>query len=155
MVADQGAISARRDEVAALPRPSVSEGALDLKEAVESVRELDDLWNVYAREWVWVWTSTKVGEEGREQCLSHFADTYEGRVVYPDEVKVIPSSEAHPDQWPWRLALLLPTLKSVHKLRSQAEAHAVEEGFEDPKIVSRNSKEDFAIRNYGKKKLLR
>jgi hypothetical protein len=153
VVDDQGAISARRDQIAALPRPQVSEQGPDLKAAVEAVREIPDLWHLYARDWVWRFTSTKVGDEGREECWAYFTETFEGRVLL-EEVDVQPTSEISSGEWPWRLALFLPNLKGAFKLKSDAEVFLASRVLVDPVIVARNSKEEFALKNYGTKKLL-
>ncbi len=158
MVENQDAIAARRSEIASQPRPSRSEQAPNLKEAVQAVIETPDLWHVYVWERRWVWTSTAIGNAGKEQCWVYFADTYAGRVAEPYEetVDVIPASESQPDEWPWRLELSMPTLRGVFKLKKQAEEFvAAHPEFASPSVVARNSKDEFELKNYGLKKLIK
>ena len=153
---DNRALSERRDEINALPRPSPSEQGPNLKQAVEAIRETPDLWHVYAWESRWAWTSTVGGDQGKEQCWQYFADHFAGRIADPSEsVDVLPTSESQPSLWPWKLEIRMPTMRGSFKLRSQADQFvAAHQEFDRPKVVARNSKDEFELKNYGIRKLL-
>jgi hypothetical protein len=147
------AIGARREQIAGLDRAKrLSGDHVDVREQVEQVRETPDLYKVYLPEWIYVFTSTKVGDEGRAECEEYFAQKFEGR-VYDHDVKYAPTSEACPSSWPWRLQLQLPNVKGEFKTQALAEEYVSRLCWEGAQVVARNSRAEYALRDYGQKKL--
>lgn len=125
-------------------------------EAPGVIRETPDLVRVYRPEWVQVFSSTAVGENGYQECHTHCDEVYQGRVM-PYDMWVRRLDKKNPDTTRSVLMLKLPVLKGEFKTEDLAGAWvreqpwAVEVGVV---TVVRNSKADHDIRQYGKRMLL-
>lgn len=148
---ENSAIGDRREQIQGQERPARLNADFSIKEAVQGVRDTTDLWKLYTDEWIVVYTSSAEGALGELECRTVFDKKYEGRVRKAD-VKFEPASAKTPTEYPFRLLLRLPNIKGEFKTLELAEAHA-ESNFETWKIVTRNSREDYAIRDYSVKKL--
>jgi hypothetical protein len=147
------AIAARREQVKAFERPEVLSG-VDIKQAVQSVRETNDTFKVYVKEWLMVFASiAPVKAGGEQEVLDRFEEKYAGR-VRDEDVRLEPSSSVSPDDYSMRLMLRLPNVKGEFKTRALASAYVDEQGFEDASIVSRNSRDEHVLKDYSIKKLL-
>lgn len=153
------AIGARRAQIKAADRPERLNEGFSIKDAVTSVRETVDIVKLYHREWITVFTSEARGDEGMAECTAFFAKKYEGRVyeddvVYESAVEGLPAGDK--DQWPYRLRLKLPNVSGEFKRVDLAEAERDARGWspDDCQIVPRNSRADYALREYGTKKLV-
>ena len=114
----------------------------ETQQAVAEVRETPDTWRVYLSEWI-----IKASEEEREKIEQIFAEKYEGR-VREDDMRIVRFGSL------WVLELFLPNVIGEFKHRELAEEY-VAHGFADKDVtlVSRNSKPDQDLRNYGVLKL--
>jgi hypothetical protein len=146
----RSAIGDRREQVKSFDRPERLNQGLSIKDAVSEVRETADLWKVYRPEWLVKFTSTKAGDEGRAECGAFFMTKYAER-VRDEDVEYVPSSTVSPSDWPWRLWVRLPNVKGEFKHRKDAEEFASH--WSDAEVVSRNSRDDYRLREYGTKKL--
>lgn len=111
------------------------------------VRELDDLWRVYTREWVHMYTA----EPGAVTALEHYDSNYAGRVASRDVRFVVAFGNPNRVQ----LELFLHVMKAEFKDIADAQAFAAEHFPDDHDIVARNSARDHELRNYGVKRLAR
>lgn len=146
----RNAISDRRDEIAALPRPSVLGGAASQDVLTQ---ETADLFKVYRPEWIVVAVSDAPGDAGRKELEAMFAERWEGR-VFQEDVLLEPGSEKFPDKYAWRLRLLLWNVRGEFKWLVKAQEFVTKQGWSDSaRVVIRNSREEFQLREYGQKKL--
>lgn len=135
------------------PRPKQLAGTTaDIHAAVEAGREQEDLFKVYRQEWIIVFTSANDGAAGVAECNTIFRRKYEGRVTDDHHrlksARVLETTSAA--TVPCHLELLLWNVRGEFKYLVEAKKHA-EAG---DKIVVRNSRSEFELRDYGKKKLL-
>lgn len=149
------AIVERRDEIATQPRPAKL-SHVDLAAEVAQVRETDDLYRVYRREWIVAHVEDRLpGDDERTapmlmRCKEHFAAKYAGR-VHPDDVAYECLGGAPHDIV--QLKLRLPNLKGEFKTEALARAYVHSQVWLDAMVVARNSREDHTLRGYGIKKL--
>ena len=144
------AITERRDEIAALPRPSVLGGAASQEVLT---RETADLFKVYRPEWIVVAISDAPGQAGKEELEARFAERWEGR-VFPEDVLLEPGSEKFPDKYAWRLKLRLWNVRGEFKWLVQAQEFVTKQEWTGcARVVIRNSRDEFSLREYGQKKL--
>lgn len=151
---DRTAVADRREQVSGFHRPEVLSD-VSVKDAVSEVREIEDLWKVYVPEWIIVASSDANGTDGLAEMEKVVAEKYHDR-VRPEDARVVPISTRYPDDWPYRLELKLPNQRGEFKRRDLAEAYAEKMGWllqPGTSIVPRNSKAEFQIKDYGKKKL--
>lgn len=147
------AIGAHREAVRGQARPQRLQTDVDIKAAVEDTRDNADMFKVYLPEWLTVYTSEEVGDKGRQECEVYFSSKYEGRVRQED-IGYEATSAYSPDQWPWRLKLQLPNIKGEFKTRVLAEEYVRRQGWQDrARVVARNSRDEYALKDYGVKKL--
>ena len=108
-------------------------------------------WRVYLAEWLIVYTSDQDGKPGQEECESHFALKYAGR-VRDEHWRIIPAvTGAAGAAGPHCLQLMLPNLKGEYK---DEDAFDVPWLAGDPRIVvRRGSSEEQALLDYGRKML--
>lgn len=132
------------------PRPVPLTGT-DIPAEVKAVRETDDLWRVYRREWVMLYVST-VPPQGTplENCQRWFAANLDGR-VYPQDVRYEPVGTG--PHAVCRLMVAMPVMKAEWKTRELAERYVAGQGWTDAQLVARNSKADHELRGYGVRKL--
>lgn len=147
---DQSAIVARREQVKSFQRPERLSD-LDIKQSVSEVRETADLWRVWVPEWLIVFTSTKPGDAGEVEAKEFFLAKYHER-VRDEDVRYTPISQKR--AYGTRLELRLPNIKAEFKHKADAEAYAASQ-FPGATIVARNSRDEYALREYGNKKLAR
>lgn len=134
---------------------------LNIQTEAAAVRDTDDLFRLYRHEMVIV--HAVEGEYAEEQGgiwpvlqqARDYVDTqYKGRVE-PDDIR-IDANVDHPDS-PTRVwvhvLLSKPNLKGEFKYATQAADFAAKQGWEDWEIVSRNSRRDHELRNYGVKRV--
>lgn len=119
-----------------------------------SVRETDDIWRLYTREWVTVHTTTHGGTIA-EPCVVEAHDWANdnliGRVPRED-INLIAHTDGATMFW-CHVQVLKDNLKGEFKYKGAAEVYAESHGMDDYTIVARNSKADHDIRAYGVKKL--
>lgn len=145
--------AARKAQVAAAPRPQqLGATSDDIREAVSAVRETEDTWKVYRKEWQIKFVSTAVGTAGMEEASAFFEKKYAGRVEDDDVRYQVPIPENNPEDQPVYLELNLWNVKGEWKHSMQAQAHAAEVG--DAVVVGRNSREEHNLKDYGIKKLV-
>lgn len=144
---ERHAIVDRREQISQEPRPKPIYGKAEVE--VETA----DVWRVYHREWITVFRSQNHGRLARSEIDHFYAVKYKGRVK-ESEVRVIPTSQKNPEEWPWLLQLKLPNLMGEFKHEDDAVAYIgnVLDGVAE--LVRRNSKPDHRLRNYGKNMLL-
>lgn len=147
----RSAIVERREQVAAFDRPQRLSD-LDIGGAVREVRDTPDLYRVWVPEWLVVFTSSASGESGLLEAQQHFASKYDER-VRAEDVRYESTSASAPAEYPARLLLRLPNVKGEFKFRDAAESYA--QGKDGSTVVARNSREEYALREYSIKKLSR
>jgi hypothetical protein len=135
------------------PRPTqLGATSADIHAAVAASREQPDLFKLYRREWLIVFASESNGAAGFDEASGHFNAKYEGRVFEQDfrvrSTALMP--ETSPDDVPVYLELFLWNVKGEYKhlraARKDKRAGDV--------IVVRNSRAEFDLLDYSKKKLL-
>jgi hypothetical protein len=105
-------------------------------------------WRVYLPEWLIVYSSNAFTEQGKAECLQHFADRYAGR-VREEDWRVVCSVTSKPGGWPYLLELRLPNLRGEFKDRQDVPVYDAEDAY----LVRRGSAEEQALLEYGKKML--
>jgi hypothetical protein len=106
-------------------------------------------WRAYKLEWCVVYVSDTDGQDGEQECQRRFNDVYLGK-VRPVDCRLVPWSLALPEQWPWMLELLLPSMKGEYTGRASALEHARKiEGV----VALEGSKADRKLLDYGKRML--
>ncbi len=119
----------------------------DIRDSVAQVRDTEDLYRVYVRSWVTVYTTDAIGEDGIGEAHWAFKERYEGRVRDEDwEVY------SHGPDWSALVKLRLPVMVGEFKYRDDAERLG-EEYPSGSEVVTRNSVDDFRLREYSIKKL--
>jgi hypothetical protein len=115
---------------------------------------VDDLWRLYAREWVIAHTITMHGVDARGVFLAAVEwtkENLEGRVREPD-TRVEVNTDGDHLFWA-HVKVFKENLKGEFKHFQNAEAHAKAALLDEYIIVPRNSVADHEIRSYGVKKL--
>lgn len=122
----------------------------DCDRSCEVVREptLDDLYRVYHREWVLVYSSAATGDEGTTEVVKHFEEKYQGRIRDADWQPLLLGPHQASE-----LTLHLPVLKGEFKKLAHATHLAMTFDVAHTEVVIRNSKEERALLDYGKRKL--
>lgn len=120
-----------------------------------TLKEIDDIWRLYRREWVTVHTlptmQTANAVPVYDAGLAWIEENLAGR-VRKNEINIVISTNRDGTFW-GRIVVYKDNLKGEFKHYGQAEHHARSEGYEEYTIVPRNSKSDHDIRSYGVKKL--
>ncbi len=120
-----------------------------LREDIARIRDTDDLWRLYTWQWIVVYTTDAIGEDGIREAQGEFTSRYKGRVG-EDEWKVC----SYGAKWSSVLQLKLPTMVGEFKQREVAEGVSLEyPPAMRPTLVARNSADDYKLREYGKRKL--
>lgn len=120
-----------------------------------NLRDSDDIWRLYRREWVIVHTVTVSTCEDTASCYKEARawaqENLVGRVHDTDiryEVNTAGSSQV------WcHVKVFKDNLKGEFKHRSEADMYALVRKYDEYTIVPRNSPADHTIRNYGVTKL--
>lgn len=118
------------------------------------IKETDDIWRLYTREWVTVHTITMTATEGRpvfEAAQAWAEENLTGR-VHQHDIKVELNTDLHTEFWA-HIQVFKDNLKGEFKYVETAQAHAKRSGYDEYVIVPRNSKSDHDIRSYGVTKL--
>lgn len=118
------------------------------------MKETEDIWRLYHREWIIVHTVTMSAADARpvvEQANQWAKENLTGRIREQDIALV-----AHTDQkllfW-CHVEVFKDNLKGEFKYVEAAQVYAAGQGWEEYVIVPRNSKSDHEIRSYGVVKL--
>jgi hypothetical protein len=158
-VTEPNAFQARKEAVQSGQRPQMlGRTSEDIKEGVASVREQADLFKVYVKEWVIVATSQAHGSEGRNELEARFETKYSGR-VYPDDVRYT-SAKSNPatdeSTVPVYLELHIWNVRGEFKHFQSAVDYVSQEVPEplEVKIVGRNSRAEYDLKDYSTKRLL-
>lgn len=118
------------------------------------MRETEDVWRLYHREWVTVHTVTTTAVDGRpafEAARTWITDNLSGRVRDTD-IQIQLNTDTGSTFW-GHVLVFKDNLKGEFKQASNAEVFAQMYNFEEYTIVPRNSEADHTIRSYGVKKL--
>lgn len=135
------------------PRPTKL-SPLDIAEEVAAVRETDDTFRLYRREWVIVHTVTGEGPAAEPfvaEAFEHIKKNVTGRVRANDITCEANTNNAG-TFWV-HVKICKPNMKGEFKYRHLAERFATKQGYDEYEIVARNSKHDHEIRSYGVKLL--
>lgn len=120
-----------------------------------NVKETDDIFRLYRREWVIVHTTTEQGsEDATGVTTTAFAwarDNLEGR-VYGKDMRLTSFTDLAGTFW-CHIEVFKDNLKGEFKYTENAQQFANVNQYEEYVIVPRNSKSDHDIRNYGIVKL--
>jgi hypothetical protein len=137
------AIVARRDQIAAEPRPT------RLAEQTE-VEESGDLWRVYHYEWVITYvTEDDGGAEARIQ--KYYLDNLAGRIL-ADDYRIIAEGES--PHVVLQVQVRRPNMRGEFKHFSDAQKFVTEQEWQGGvSIVQRNSRADHDVRSYGTRRL--
>lgn len=156
-VEPQGAMQARRDQVAGAPRPKqLVDRDTTIQEEVRGVRDTADTWKVYVQEWVVVHRA-----ESFLAGQAHFEGRYEGRVE-PEDVRWVntdysPVDPAENPDYAVLLQLRLWNQRGEWKTRPLADLQATDLGVSEDlaiRIVGRNSREETLLKDYSIKRLV-
>jgi hypothetical protein len=157
---DRSAITDRREQVAGFRRPEVL-GDGDLRTRVAEVREQAELWQLWRQEWVIVASSDAKGAEGKAEMEARFKAKYDERVE-EGHWRILPVSQRNPDRWEYRLELFIWNVKGEFKRRELAEGYLADQREENPdgdwgdelcRVVAKNSRDAYKLREYGTRKL--
>jgi len=110
---------------------------------------MEPVWRLYAPDWLTVFTSTKDGEAGKQECLGNFSERFEGRVDDGDWQIVIPESGG----WLTFLQVRLPVLKGEFTDERAVHRRAGEFEGLPYRIVRRGSPEERELQAYGRRRL--
>lgn len=116
--------------------------------------DIDDLWRLYAREWVIVHTITMPGVDAQNvflACQQWFKDNLAGRVLETDAQVELNTDNA--ELFWGHVKVFKDNLKGEFKHHQDAEAHARAARLDEYTIVPRNSQADHRVRSYGVNKL--
>jgi hypothetical protein len=121
-------------------------------------KETDDIWRLYRREWVIVYSISMTVPPPPEQCVraahNWAAENLSGRVREPDIRLSATVDDAEQPGIVWvHIEVYKDNLKGEFKHIEAAQTHAAIEKYDEYTIVPRNSKSDHDIRNYGVVKL--
>lgn len=131
---------------------------LNLQAEAAVVRETEDLYRLYRREWVIVHTVSGEGDPQHHvpaepfvtQARTWVEDTYAGRVESRD-VQLVAHTDGANAFWV-HVKVRKPNLKGEFKQAFLAQRHADKQGWHEVEIVGRNSRRDHELRNHGIKK---
>lgn len=152
MVTEPSPQQARKEEVAALPRPSQVAGktSAEISADARKVARQDDLWKVYRREWIRHFTGTE------EDARLHFEARFAGRV---EDEHVAYRTNPHTGLTVLELAIW--NYVGEFKTRELAEEFAgtLSDGTRvfsplELEIVGRNSPEEARLKGYSVKKII-
>lgn len=124
------------------PEQLISDSA-EVVRRVHEVRETDDLWRAYRREWVTVYVSVAKGDIGETEVRRVLEERYMGRVLVED-IDVVPAPKPARSA---QLKLRLWNLRGEFKHEDAARAH-VAAGEGEWEVVPRNSRADHQLRSY-------
>ncbi len=119
-----------------------------------NVKETDDLWRLYRREWVIVHTIDSVADDGRpafDAARTWIADNLTGRVREQD-IQIELNTDLGRTFWA-HVMVFKDNLKGEFKHAEIAQMFAQRRQYDEYTIVPRNSKTDHEIRSYGVVKL--
>ncbi len=119
-----------------------------------TVKETDDLWRLYHREWTIVHTIDDVADEGRpvfEVARAWIKEHLTDR-VREEDVQIELNSDGGSNYWA-HVMLFKDNLKGEFKYVENAQLFANMQKYDEYVIVPRNSKSDHDIRAYGVVKL--
>ncbi len=126
-----------------------------------SIKETEDLWRLYRREWVTVHTIDVVvdaeeeyeprGLRAFELAREWIAENLEGRVRDLD-IQIQLNTDSKSAFWA-HVQVFKDNLKGEFKHFSTAEIHAQRNNYEEYVIVARDAPADHDVRGYGVKKL--
>lgn len=120
-----------------------------------TIKETDDIWRLYTREWVIVETVSLRGSDASNAVLAAqewVKQNLYGR-VRDEDIQLQANTDLMTDLFWVHVKVFRNNLKGEFKWRATAERFAVAHGYDEHTIVVRNSKLDHEIRSYGVKKL--
>lgn len=109
---------------------------------------MEPVWRLYAPDWLTVFTSTRDGEAGKQECLGFFSERFEGRVHDEDWQIVIPESG-----WLTFLQVRLPSLKGEFTDATAAHRRAGEYEGLPHRVVRRGGPDERELQAYGRRRL--
>lgn len=132
---------------------------INIQAEASAVRDAEDLFRLYREEWVIVHTVTGTynADSGiwstLQKARDHAKEHYRGRVE-PMHIRIDASIDDadNPVQVWVHVLLFKPNLKGEFKHARLAANFAAQQDWEDWEIVSRNSRRDHELRNYGVKR---
>lgn len=110
---------------------------------------MEPVWRLYAPDWLTVFTSTRAGDAGKQECLGNFSERFEGRVHDEDWQIVLPDSSG----WLTFLQVRLPALKGEFTDEEAVHRRAGEFEGLPHRIVRRGSPEEHELQAYGRRRL--
>lgn len=148
----QGGTAAHRAEVEALPRPDIGVAGLDSRGVMAEARkaaEIDTTTRVYRKDWLFDTRHTT--EEG---ARIHFATKYAGRII-DDDWRITPAPIGPGVYLEIRKWNILGEFKTQELAEEFVQTNrAVVPDTEDVRIVTRNSRDEHLLMDYGVKKLV-
>lgn len=118
------------------------------------VKETEDIYRLYRREWVTVHTVTVSGVDARpcfDAACAWVKENLEGRVRRKD-INLQCNTDGGLLFW-CHVQVFKENLKGEFRYRGAAEGYAHAHGYDEWVVVPRNSKSDHEIRAYGVTKL--
>ena len=118
------------------------------------MKETDDIWRLYRREWVIVHTITMSPPAARpvvDEARRWATDNLAGR-IRDEDISLVAHTDGKLLFW-CDVKVFKDNLKGEIKYVEAAQIHAVQQGWDEYVIVPRNSKSDHDIRSYGVVKL--
>lgn len=113
-------------------------------------------WCVYVRQWLTVYTSDAVDEEGTAEAAGHGRVRFSGRVK-PEEIRLSLPLRSSVSGQRASLQVFLPSLCGEWKSRGDAEVACLEwmgdAAMGAPEVVERGSARERELLDYGKKML--
>lgn len=119
-----------------------------------SIKETEDIYRLYVREWVIMHTITMSGSDAKAcltQAVGWVRENLHGR-VHDKDTQVQANTDNVALFW-CHVMVFKDNLKGEFKHHADAERYATWNKLDEYTIVVRNSKHDHAIRGYGVKKL--
>ncbi len=119
-----------------------------------NIKETDDLWRLYRREWVTVHTIDSEADDGREAfdaARAWIAENLTGR-VQDQHIQIELNTDLSRTFWA-HIKVFKDNLKGEFKYADSAQMFAMKKQYDEYTVVPRNSKTDHEIRSYGVVKL--
>lgn len=119
-----------------------------------TVKDTNDVFRLYCREWVTAQTITTTAFDGIpafELAKEWVAQNLAGR-VHEKHIRITVDTDGNTAFWS-NVLIYKDNLKGEFKHAENAQAYALLKKFDEYTIVPRNSKSDHDIRNYGVVKL--
>lgn len=119
-----------------------------------AIKETNDIWRLYVREWVTVYTITMSAADSDtvvEAARVWAEENLAGRVREQD-LRYDLNSDTHLLYWV-HVQVFKENMKGEFKHYSAGESYALSQGYEEFSLVPRNSKIDHDIRSYGTRPL--